>query len=70
MRLKIKILILAQFIIILTLLIAIFILYSPKETVQSENTTYPLLSSRISSSLLEQNSYLLLNYDPLETELT
>lgn len=72
MRMRIKILLILQFIVILTLAFWVFTLSSPDldHDAHYKNPNYSLLSSRISYDILESNSYLILNYDPLEEELS
>lgn len=69
MRIRKKTIIIFEAAVILILLLLILALYrSPAKITSEQNNS--LLSNRITSNLLEPQSYLILNYDPLEEELT
>ena len=72
MRMKVKILLILQFLVIIGLSVLVFSLSSPKIDPEAHyrNSNYSLLSSRISYDILQPNNYLILNYDPLEKELS
>ncbi len=69
MRIAKKTIILVELLLILGLLFWVFMLYHDQSTnASSENVNYSLLSPRINANLLQPNSYLVMNYDPLEEE--